>query len=467
MKEWYKSNKKLILIVLSIILFFCLLAFLFYPRFYLNKGDVETLYNKKYKSPGYKAYNIFTKLDGHVNIKSNVNTKKVGTYKETYKFKYLFFNKTITRKVKVVEKEKPVITLLYDNEEICKNKFTEYKYSATDNYDGDITNKVSVKLDGDKIIYTVKDVSGNETKLVKNVKFKTNNKPVIELKGSNPLYLYKGKNYEEPGFNATDECEGDLSKSVKITNNIDVNKVGTYSADYEVSNSIGTIAKVSRKVIVYDGESGGSGVIYLTFDDGPSASITPALLDILKEEGVKATFFVINHSDNLNYLIKREHDEGHKVALHSYTHNYGLIYSSVDNYFDDLYKIKDKVKNITGVDTNIIRFPGGSSNTVSKKYSMGIMSTLTKEVINKGFIYFDWNIGSGDSGGAQNSSQVYNNVVNNLKHNRANVVLMHDFENNYKTLNAIRDIIKFGKQNGYAFDVLNESSPRVTHSVNN
>ena len=467
MKKFYKKNKKIILLVLLIILFLSLITFLFYPRFYLNKGDVETLYNKKYKSPGYKAYNIFTKLDGHVNIKSNVNTKKVGTYKETYKFNYLFFNKKKTRNVKVVEKEKPVIKLLYENEEICKNKFDEYKYSATDNYDGDITNKVKIKLDGNKIIYTVKDTSGNKTKLVKNVKFKTDNKPVIELKGLNPLYLYKGKNYEEPGFSATDECDGDLSSSVKVANNIDVNKTGTYSVDYEVSNKIGASAKLSRKVVVYDGESGGTGTIYLTFDDGPSASITPSLLDILKEEGVKATFFVINHSDDLNYLIKREHDEGHTVALHSYSHNYGLIYSSVDNYFNDLYKIRDKVKNITGVDTNIIRFPGGSSNTVSKKYSIGIMSTLTKEVVNKGFIYFDWNIGSGDSGEVQTSPQVYNNVVNNLSHNKANVVLMHDFENNHKTLNAIRDIIKFGKQNGYTFDVLNESSPRVAHSVNN
>ena len=191
------------------------------------------------------------------------------------------------------------------------------------------------------------------------------------------------------------------------------------------------------------------------------------MLDILKEENVKATFFVTNKSNTLNYLIKREYDEGHTVGLHTASHDYKKIYSSSESYFNDLNIIENKVKNITGKDSKIIRFPGGSSNTISKKYQKGIMTYLTNEVINRGYIYFDWNISSGDAGGAKNSNDVYYNVTSKLSKDKTNIVLMHDFENNYKTLNAIRDIIKYGKDNGYTFDVITKDTPQIVHHVNN
>lgn len=206
--------------------------------------------------------------------------------------------------------------------------------------------------------------------------------------------------------------------------------------------------------------------IYLTFDDGPSYSITAKILDILKEENVKATFFVINHSDDLNFLIKREYDEGHTVGLHSYTHVYKTIYNSVDNYFKDLNFIKEKVDKITGGNANIVRFPGGTSNTISRRYSKGIMTKLTSELKNRNFYYFDWNISSGDANGKINKNRVYRNVVNNLRYTH-NVVLMHDFENNYGTLNALKDIIKYGKENGYIFLALTDKVPAVHHKSRN
>ena len=95
------------------------------------------------------------------------------------------------------------------------------------------------------------------------------------------------------------------------------------------------------------------------------------------------------------------------------------------------------------------------------------MTYLTNEVTNKGFIYFDWNVDSDDAGSAKTSDQVYNNVINGLSHNKTNVVLMHDFENNYKTLNALRDIIQYGKNNGYTFSNITSSTPPVRHGVAN
>ena len=88
-------------------------------------------------------------------------------------------------------------------------------------------------------------------------------------------------------------------------------------------------------------------------------------------------------------------------------------------------------------------------------------------MVSRGYHYFDWNVSSGDAGGSKTKQQVYNNVVNGLDKNRANVVLMHDFENNFKTLNALSDIIDYGLANGYKFLSIDMSTPLVRHSVNN
>ena len=210
-------------------------------------------------------------------------------------------------------------------------------------------------------------------------------------------------------------------------------------------------------------EETGQKVIYLTFDDGPGPH-TAKLLDILKKYDVKVTFFVTRAGDD--ELIAREHTEGHTVALHSFTHDYAYIYSSVDNFFTDLYEIQARVKNITGETATLIRFPGGSSNLVSANYDggIGIMSRLVNEVTNRGFTYFDWNISSGDAGGATSPGEVYENVINSLKPDFS-VVLQHDIKE--FSVDAVEDIIKYGKANGYTFKKLDQSSFTAHHGVNN
>ena len=208
------------------------------------------------------------------------------------------------------------------------------------------------------------------------------------------------------------------------------------------------------------------GVIYLTFDDGPSLSITPKILDILKKKNVKATFFILNYDGKKEEIVKREVNEGHTVAIHGYSHDYKEIYQSEEIYMQNIKKLQDKIKASTGYNATITRFPGGSSNTVSR-YNPGIMTRLTKKVVDSGYKYFDWNVTSGDAGEARNSTDVYNNVVKNLSKSKSNVVLMHDFNGNTKTLNALESIIDYGIQNGYTFSKITESTKMVTHSVNN
>ena len=160
------------------------------------------------------------------------------------------------------------------------------------------------------------------------------------------------------------------------------------------------------------------------------------------------------------------HDEGHTVALHTATHNYATVYASVDSYFNDLITVQNRVKNITGQTSYIIRFPGGSSNTVSRNYSQGIMSTLTSEVVRRGYRYYDWNVSSGDAaGGSPSSEQIKNNVINSLRKDRSNMVLMHDIK--ACTRDALRSIIRYGKENGYTFEIITMNTEMVRQRVNN
>ncbi len=206
-------------------------------------------------------------------------------------------------------------------------------------------------------------------------------------------------------------------------------------------------------------------VCYLTFDDGPSPRTTE-ILKILKKYDVKATFFVINTS-NINYL-KNIKSEGHAIGLHSYTHKYEKVYKSIDAYFDDLNKISAKVKSVVGTEPDIIRFPGGSSNTVSEKYCKGIMTKLTKQVTEKGYAYFDWNVSSGDAEyPPANAKQIVNNVLSGAKSKTSICVLMHDAQAKTATVQALPQVIEGLAKNGFRFETLNSKINNFHHHVNN
>ena len=155
-----------------------------------------------------------------------------------------------------------------------------------------------------------------------------------------------------------------------------------------------------------------SKIIYLTFDDGPGM-YTKRILDVLEEYNVKATFFVTNQFPKYEYLIKNEYEKGHAIGVHTYSHNYKKIYSSFENYIDDVNKMNEIIKKYTGNFSNILRFPGGSSNTISRKYKKGIMTELTREVSNLGYTYFDWNVASGDVNG-YSKNRIYKRIIKSL-----------------------------------------------------
>lgn len=468
-----KKQKKLIIlacIILSLTGFITFIScMLLTPKIDLVDPELFIPVGTIYEEPGYHAYSNNHDITNQVKVLGQVNTNKLGTYLITYEATYLFFHTKKIRIVEVVDNEPPILELTGKEEVfVCPNNtYQEEGYRAIDNYDKDLTENVKINNKETERLYEVTDSSGNKTTKKRIIHYEDKEAPKINLKGNSTMTLSLNSNYQEPGYQAEDNCDGDITSKVTMNNNINTKKEGTYTVTYQVTDANNNSTVITRTIIVTSPNTNQKGTIYLTFDDGPSSTITSSLLDILKEEGVPATFFVINHSDNLNYLIKREFDEGHTVALHSYTHNYQTVYQSNNSYFQDLEKIQAKVKNITGQTSMIIRFPGGSSNTISKRYKPGIMSELTKEVVKRGYHYFDWNVGSGDAGDVHSSEEVYQNVVSNLSHNKANIVLMHDYEKNYYTLNAIRDIIKYGKANGYTFQRITMDTTMVTHKVAN
>ncbi len=210
-------------------------------------------------------------------------------------------------------------------------------------------------------------------------------------------------------------------------------------------------------------EEGKEKIVYLTFDDGPSDN-TQEVMDILDQYDAKATFFITAQQKDYFPMIKKAYDAGHTIGLHSYTHDYDTVYASVDSYFKDLEKIGEVAKEQLGFVPCFIRFPGGASNTISRKYCTGIMTTLTQQVLEKGYQYYDWNVSSGDGGVAttqeiveQSETDEYTQVM----------LLFHDAATKDTTVEALPTILEYYKNLGYSFKAIDRDSLVVHHGVNN
>ena len=199
----------------------------------------------------------------------------------------------------------------------------------------------------------------------------------------------------------------------------------------------------------------GKKVVYLTFDDGPSETVTPKILDILKTENVKATFFVlgnsIDSSEESKNILKREVSEGHSIGNHTYSHNYSYLYPNriinVENFMDDIEKANKSIKAVLGEDfvVRAIRFPGGY---MSWKDKDGINDILKE----KGYYHIDWNSLSKDAeGGYKSSEQLLEEVKSSVSEREKAVILMHDNYGKEETAKALPEIIDYLKEQGYEF----------------
>ena len=478
MKSSLKFEKKVLYILLGILCFLILplIAIIFMLpgfRFRNFEEKIEISYGSEFHGfPGDVCYgNLFDCKEVEVEL-TNIEMDKLGEQEITYTYHYQ--EKTTQKKqvLVIVDQEGPEIIV---DEEIlyyCPNKtLQEYHMSARDNYNGELTDKVEIKVKENEVIFEVEDSSNNKTTKKIEAQEKDEENPQIWLNGDSIVSIALHSTYQEEGASAKDNCDGDITERVQISGSVDTSKTGEYKITYEVSDSKGNTSQVIRTIYVYQQNetvTPSGKVVYLTFDDGPGP-YTEQLLNTLKKYNVKATFFVTDQGLTKGYdqMIKRAYEEGHSIGIHSQTHNYSIIYSSEEAYFQDLYAIQNKVKNITGYTTYLMRFPGGSSNTVSKNYDRGthIMSQLTKAVEAKGFRYFDWNVSSGDAGETTITSEVSSNVIKGMMNRNPAVVLQHDVKS--YSVNATEAIIQYGLSHGYQFLPLTMNSPTAHHNVNN
>lgn len=469
MKKLFQKNKFLFIIVFILIILICFLIWLFRKNITFNVTnsseviEVQSDYIPETISACYG--NKFKCQSIDVDVYSHVDTSVLGEYDVLYTASYGKYKRSFTKKVTVVDRANPVINVSSDSLSICPNTDSyDVGFNAFDNYDGDITSLVVREVTNDGLVLSVSDSSGNSDSKTVIFNREDNSAPVIGLEGNQNMYIPIGSSFVEPGFSASDNCDGDVTSSVVVEGSVDSNNPGTYTITYSVSDSYGNSNSISRSVNVYVPNNNGDKVIYLTFDDGPS-QYTGELLDILSRYDVKATFFVTGMKPDYFNYIGEAYRQGHSIGIHTNSHNYSLVYSSVDAFFNDVNVINDVIYNQTGSYSNIIRFPGGSSNTVSR-FNPGIMSTLSRMVEEKGFKYFDWNVSSGDASSNIMNSDVYaNNIINGLGNGSYYVVLQHD--TNINSIRAVSSVIEYGLAHGYSFRALDINSPIVHHRIAN
>lgn len=194
--------------------------------------------------------------------------------------------------------------------------------------------------------------------------------------------------------------------------------------------------------------------IFLTFDDGPTKAVTPYILDLLKEENVKANFFVLGLRVEQNpELVKREFDEGHFIGNHSYSHKYDKIYSSIDSLIEEYDKTNNLIKNATqnqNYNSIVFRFPGGLAGG---KYN-NIKHEAAQRLKEKGIANVDWNALTKDAEGAKTKEDLMNNFIETSKNKTSIVLLMHDAFDKILTYEVLPEIIKYCKDNGYEFQTM-------------
>lgn len=191
-----------------------------------------------------------------------------------------------------------------------------------------------------------------------------------------------------------------------------------------------------QKQLVAEAIAEGRKVVYLTFDDGPCSN-TENLLDALDAAGVKATFFINGHT-GYEEQLKRMVEEGHTLAMHTYTHEYEHVYRNLDTFGEEITMLQQYIYEVTGLNTNIFRFPGGSSNSKAVLPISEYIGYLEKNNL----VYYDWNVSSGDGSEGLTADQVYGNVMSGIERQEVSVVLMHDSVNKLSTYEAIPRIIE-------------------------
>lgn len=249
-----------------------------------------------------------------------------------------------------------------------------------------------------------------------------------------------------------------FAKNTKNTNNVEENTITNKSEQtvkFEKSKHKATVSfnptyTENGKNLMANIYHSDEKIAYLTFDDGPSKTVTPLILDLLKSENIKVTFFVLGARAELNpELIKREYKEGHFIANHGYSHIYGNIYANPQAVLDEYNKTKDIINNIlqTNYEGHLFRFPGGSTGGKYRDIKKDAKVILDENSV----AYIDWNSLSSDAAGAKTKEAIIENTKSTVGNKKVVVILMHDAGDKILTYEALPEIIAYLKEQGYTF----------------
>ncbi len=440
--------RKILTVLLSTVLVLCIVSLVFNrdtgsiilngsSPSYVNLGFTYHEDGAKADFSGTILRFLHHSADVSVTGDDKVDTKTEGTYTVSYKAKYKNTEASASRKVIVKDILGPVITLKMNCYSYTpyNHAYTEEGYTAIDNKDGDVTASVKSQESNGYVTYTATDSSGNTSTVRRAIIYDDRQAPVITLSGGSDVNVTVGDTWTD-SYTATDDSDDDVTSKVTVTGTVDTNTVGDYTLNYSVSDSHDHTATAVRTVHVKEASknlpsgTADSKAIFLTFDDGPGKG-TQRLLDILDQYGVKATFFTTSSFPGYASLIGEEYRRGHAVAVHTYSHDWKTLYSSTDGFWGDFNKQNEVIHAQTGTYSSMLRFAGGSSNTISANYCSGIMSTLAAQANAKGVYYYDWNVSSGDAGETTDTSTVISNVKSQVAANsasgHASIVLQHDY----------------------------------------
>ena len=485
----------------------------------IGESSVISECGEPYKDQGADAEvtgSILSFVHHPISVKvstERVNIHEPGTYTVTYSAKFMWLSASATRDVVIVDTTPPVIELKHidDYYTLPHHAYEEEGFTATDNHDGDITSKVVSEEKDGRVYYTVSDQYGNKATAEREIFYDDRNAPVFSFPSGEEGFLFQGQSWEDD-VQAEDDADGDVSDRIKSEGSVDTDQVGTYTITYTVSDEWGNVAKQSRYVTVKRipvsadeaaaaaiitpvteeaaaaGGAAGTGstanaaagataaqaakpatadpkkIIYLTFDDGPGR-YTEELLKILDDHKVLATFFVTAAYKDYQDLIGAEYNAGHSVGVHTATHEYSEIYASTDAYWEDFNIMQDIIQEQTGCRTDIFRFPGGASNTISANYSKGIMSELAKQSGETGYIYVDWNVTSGDAGDTTDSEVLYQNMMKGIHTYENSFILCHDIKD--FTIATMDRFITDALKEGYTFLPITSETRTCHHGINN
>lgn len=455
----------------GIVALFCIGYYFHVPHLYFINSTITVSLDDEIKPYDYiKVYYKVLKED--ITVINHVDNSKCGKYK----IEYCFYNKKVSIDVEVIDNIAPVFETI--NKKILLNEEIKAEELILDIYDQTETKvyfkeEYNFNKEGNyKVEVIVEDEYHNKSSKIAYILVEAKDQESPVLEGLTKLRVREGQKIDYMD-NVIVYDDHDENPQVIIDDKyVNTNKEGEYEVIYTIRDSSGNKTVYTRKIVIVDKYANidpkmdGIKTCYLTFDDGPSYN-TPKILDILDQYRIKATFFITGtHSDSYHY-IKEICDKGHVLGLHTFSHDYENIYTSIASYMKDLKKIKKLVRDKTGIDVHYIRFPGGSSNLVSKKYNVGIMKRLVKKVIDEGYQYYDWTCVNGDGEHIKTIDGLVKKAKEEIGDLEDIMFLMHDGSQNQATVESLPLILDYLIEKGYEFKVIDDYSPTFHHTVQN